>query len=86
MKKIKYNSFVTQNEIDSIILKRFPNHKCPKCGKNGVYAGCIEDQYDEKCDENVILSFDLFCKECGAVLGKWDNTNREYFLGQREKW
>jgi len=31
-----------------------------------------------------ILSFDLFCNECGAVLGKWDNTNREYFLGKRE--
>jgi 2-methylisocitrate lyase-like PEP mutase family enzyme len=54
-------------------------------GETGVYAGCIEDQYDEKCDENVILSFDLFCKECGAVLGKWDNTNRKYFLGAKRK-
>lgn len=83
MRKIKYNRFFTSKDIDNIILSRYPDHKCPECSKIGVYAGCIEDQYDEKEDEDVILSFDMFCKECGAVLGKWDNTNREYFLGQR---
>lgn len=86
MKKIKYQQYVTKKGIDSIILERFPEYKCPECGKKGVYAGCIEDQYDEKSDEYIILSFDLFCKECGAVLGKWDNTDREYLFGQRKSW
>lgn len=85
MSKIKFNHYTTRNDIDNILLERFPEHKCPECGKNGVYAGCIEDQYDETHEENVVLSFDVFCKECGAVLGKWDNTNREYFLGHRSK-
>lgn len=83
MSKVKYNHYITKSDIDAILLERFPEHKCPTCGKEGVYAGCVEDQYDEKHEEDVILSFDIFCKECGAVLGKWDNTNREYYLGRR---
>ena len=83
MSKVKYNHYITRGDIDTILLERFPKHKCPTCGKEGVYAGYVEDQYDEKHEEDVVLSFDIFCKECGAVLGKWDNTNREYFLGRR---
>ena len=83
MKKLKYNSFVTEKEIEGILLQKYPDHKCPSCGSNGIYAGCIETQYDEKRDEEVVLSFNVFCKDCGGVFGKWDNTNREYFLGKR---
>lgn len=81
MKKVKYNSFVKENQIDSILEQRYHNKECPECHKNGIYAGCIEDQYDDKKGEYVILSFNVFCKECGAVLTKWDNTNRTHFLG-----
>jgi len=84
MKKIKYNRLVKEEEIDGILQQKFNNYICPSCGKKGIYAGCIETQYDEKNDENVVLSFDVFCKDCGGVFGKWDNTNREYFLSKRE--
>lgn len=83
MKKVKYNSFVTENEIDKILQQKYEENKCPSCGSNGIYAGCIETQYDDKRGENVVLSFDVFCKDCGDCFGKWDNTNREHFLGKR---
>lgn len=84
MRKIKFRTFTTRKDTENIVLNFYPEYKCPECSKNGVYAACIEDQYDEKHDDYVILSFDLFCKECGALLGKWDNTNREYFLDRKQ--
>ncbi len=84
MKKTKYNRFITESEVDGILQQKYKDHNCPSCGSNGIYAGCIETEYDEQHDENVMLSFDVFCKDCGACLEKWDNTNREYFLGKRQ--
>jgi len=82
-RKIKYASYIKEDQLESILEQKYPNKKCSECNKSGVYAGCIEIQYDEKTDENILLSFDVFCKECGAFLTKWDNTNREYFLNKR---
>jgi len=70
MRKIKYNSFVTRNEIDGIILKHFPNNKCPECGQNGVCAGCIEDQYDEKSDEYVYIIIRFILQRMRCCVGK----------------
>lgn len=81
--RIKYNSFVTKNEIEGILIQKYPDHRCPSCGSNGIYAGCVETQFDEKRDSNVVLSFDVFCRECGGFFGKWDNTNVEYLFGKR---
>ena len=86
MSKIKYKKFITKNDIDSIILDQYPDFKCPECNAKGVYAGCIEDQYDEIKDENVVISFSLFCNSCGAVLDKWDNTDHEYLFGKRKNY
>lgn len=74
---------VTENDIDRILIEKFKDLKCPSCGKNGIYAGCVDTQYDENHDINNVLSFDVFCKDCGNVLGKWENTDRQYFLGKR---
>ena len=82
-KKIKYNRYVLNKDIPEILKNKYPYLECPECHKNSVVSGCIEDQYDDRTDEYVILSFGIFCNECGAVLCKWDNTNREYFLGNR---
>lgn len=60
MRKIKYNQFITENEVDGILQQKCKNHKCPSCGSNGIYAGCIETQYDEGKDEYVVLSFDIW--------------------------
>lgn len=83
-RKIKYTRRITEDQIPQILKEKYPNNICPECHKNGVYAGCIETQYEDKIDEMILLSFDVFCKECGAFLTKWDNTNRQYFLGKRE--
>lgn len=81
MKKIRYNCYVTDRDIDKIIEQKFPGQICPECG-NGVYAGCVERHYDVAKEENIILSFTPFCSKCGAILGVWDNTNRSYFWGK----
>ncbi len=48
MRKIKYKRFITRKDLDNIILSCYPDYKCPECSRIGVYAGCIEDQYDER--------------------------------------
>lgn len=83
MKKTKYNRFVTKDDIDRIIEEKYVDKKCPSCHKSALKACGIEEQYDEIKDEYVILSFTVICSECGDVLCKWDNTNRDYFLGKR---
>lgn len=83
MNKMKYNKLVTENDIIGTLKAKFSDLKCPSCGEVGIYAGCIETQYDEKLEENVVLSFDVFCEKCGDFHGKWDNTDREYFLSKR---
>jgi len=82
-RKIKFVSRINENQLQKILEKKYPNKECPTCHKNGIYAGCIEKQYDEKTNEYILLSFDVFCQECGDFLTKWDNTNRQYWLGQR---
>lgn len=79
MKKNQYKNHILVNDVERIVEQKYKN-KCPDCGSNKIYAGCIETQYDEINDENILLSFDVFCKECGNCIGKWDNTNRKYFL------
>lgn len=83
MAKIKYNQYITKDEIPNIIKEKYPNLKCPKCHHNTLYGGCLETQFDERKEKDVILSFVIFCKDCGACLNKWDNTNRNYFIGRR---
>jgi hypothetical protein len=83
LNRIKYNKFVTEKDVNEIVESKFQGLICPSCGKVGIYAGCIETQYDEKRSDTVVLSFDVFCKICGDFIGKWDNTNREYFLSKR---
>jgi len=81
-RKVKFNSRITEDKIEAIVVSKFPNKECPDCHEKSVYAGCIEKQYDDKTDEEIILSFDVFCKSCGAFLSKWDNTNRNYYFGR----
>ena len=45
-----------------------------------VYAGCVETQFDEKSEDDIVLSFQVFCKSCGQLVGAWDNTNRQRFI------
>lgn len=83
MKKEKYNIFTTEGDINRILQQKFPELKCPSCGYNGIYAGSIETQFDNKIEENIVLSFNVFCSKCGSVFDKWDNTNRSYWLTNR---
>ena len=86
-RKIKYISYITEDKVDSLLKEEFPNLECPKCHHNSLYAGCVETEYnektDEKTDEKVLLSFGVFCKDCGACITKWDNTDRKYLMYRR---
>lgn len=84
MKKTKYRRFITRDQIEDILLAEFPKYKCPTCGKFGVCASAIEDEYDENHDDFVVLSFTPICQNCGDVLGGWDNTYRTPFLGRKD--
>lgn len=84
MKKQNTITLLLKVIVDGILQQKYKDHNCPSCGSNGIYAGCMETEYDEQHDENVVLSFDVFCKYCGGCFDKWDNTNLEYFLGKRQ--
>lgn len=77
MKKKKYASYITNDSLESILEQKFPQKVCPECSKSGVYAASVEKDYDEDSEEEILLSFTAFCRECGAVLGMWDNTGRQ---------
>ena len=83
MKKIKHNELVTERHIDAIIKQKYKDCRCPSCNKLGIYAGGLETQYNESHDEDLVLSFSVFCKDCGGVFGKWDNSNSDYWLSNR---
>jgi len=80
MRKIKYKAYITEDEIDNIIMRKFPEKICPHCKHEGLYAGAIETQYESKYDEYIVLSFSVFCDKCHDFIDKWDNTDRKYFL------
>jgi len=82
MSKVKYSHLIDYNELNEILVDKYPNHICPKCKKEGIIARCVETNYDEKHHVNVLLSFSVFCNECGECFGRWDNTNRQYLLGK----
>jgi len=80
MNKIKYNRFITTKQIDNILVEKYPEKICPDCKQNKLYAGCIESQFDDKSEEDIVLSFQVFCNGCGHLVGAWDNTNRQRFI------
>jgi RNase P subunit RPR2 len=77
VKKKKYIDRVTEDRLQSILEQKYPQMICPECNKSGVYAASIITDYDEDSEEEILLSFTVFCKECGGVLGTWDNTGRQ---------
>jgi len=80
MKKIKYREYITEDKVDDIIKRKYPDKICPQCKQKSLYAAAPETQYDDKNDDYVVLSFDIFCQNCGQFLAKWDNTYRKYFF------
>lgn len=79
MRKIKYKAYITEDEIDNIIMRKFPEKICPHCKQKSLYDVAPETQYDDKNDTYIVLSFDVFCEYCGPI-AKLNNTNRKYFL------
>lgn len=79
-RKVKFNLFVTEDEVQGILEDKFPDKECPDCHEKSLCIGYIEKQYYEKIDKHIVLSFDIFCESCGALATKWDNTNRHFYF------
>jgi uncharacterized Zn finger protein len=77
---MKIFSHTTIDQLPNIIKSKYI--ECPDCHQDSLYAGCIQTKYDTKLDEDIVLSFDVFCGNCGAFVAKWDTTDRNYFLGK----
>lgn len=77
MKKKKYIDRITKDRLQSKLEQKYPKMICTECGKPGVYAAGVITDYDEEADEEILLSFTVCCKDCGGVLGAWDNTGRQ---------
>ncbi len=46
--KIKAKSFTREKDLPNIIKQKY--NVCPSCGKDALYAGCIEQEFDEEKD------------------------------------
>lgn len=74
MKNKQYFKKLTEDDIKYLLKNIYPDYICSDCGEKGVYAGCCETIYDEEKEIECILTFDVFCKECGRFLDKWDGA------------
>lgn len=80
MKKRKYVQRISIENLNIIVGQRFLHNICPSCKKPGIYAGSVSTEYDEDLDEEIVLSFTAFCRECGGVFGTWNNTDCQTWL------
>jgi ribosomal protein S27AE len=80
MSKVKYNQHITTKQVENILTQKYPNKTCPECKQDTLYAGGIETQFDDRTEDDIVLSFNVFCKNCGQLIGAWDNTNRQRLL------
>lgn len=55
MRRVKFISPISEENIQGILERKFPDKECPKCHENSVYAGCIETKYDESTDREVVI-------------------------------
>lgn len=77
---IKKRILSIDDQINNILMDKFPGLTCPQCGKAEIYAGMVEIKYFEEANESTVISFDVFCRSCGGFIGKWDKTNRMYWF------
>lgn len=80
---MKSSSFISEESLHDIIKKKYD--RCPKCGEDTLYAGCLEQVYDDEYEDYNVLSFNVFCENCGEPIDNWDKTNRQYWLNSRTK-
>jgi len=78
---MKINRYTTEEKLKDIIKSKYK--ECPECHQDSLDAYGIENKYDEKLDKAIIISFNIICSNCGAVIAKWDGTNRDYYLAKR---
>lgn len=62
MKKTKILHRITEDQIDSEIIKKFPGKVCPSCGKPGLCAGAIETEYMKRPTSILCYPFPCFVK------------------------
>jgi len=80
MKKEKPTKFITESDTQAIYENIIKDLSCSRCGNKTFQHSVFDTLYDEDKDDYCVLSFDIFCKGCGNFLGKYNNSNTNYWF------